>query len=163
LSTNPRRFSAGAVVVRPVPPGWRYLLLRIYRTWDFPKGGLEPGETPLQGAIREVEEETGLTDLEFRWGEVYCDTEPYSAGKVARYFLAASVLQAVYLPISPELGRPEHHEFRWVEHADAQRLLPARLQPILSWARELIEPRAGEAATDGRATATNRREGPRSA
>jgi 8-oxo-dGTP pyrophosphatase MutT (NUDIX family) len=163
LSTNPRRFSAGAVVVRPDPLGWRYLLLRIYRTWDFPKGGLEPGETPLQGAIREVEEETGLTDLEFRWGEVYCDTEPYSAGKVARYFLAASVLQAVYLPISPELGRPEHHEFRWVEHADAQRLLPARLQPILSWARELIEPRAGEAATDGRATATNRREGPRSA
>ena len=147
MSTNPRRFSAGAVVIRPVSPGWRYLLLRIYRTWDFPKGGLDPGETPLQGAIREVAEETGLTDLEFRWGEVYCDTEPYSAGKVARYFLAASVLQEVYLPISPELGRPEHHEFRWVEHADAQRLLPARLQPVLSWAREMIEPRdrrAGE-------------------
>jgi len=143
LSPKPRRFSAGAVVVRPLPPGWRYLLLRIYRTWDFPKGGLEPGETALQGAIREVEEETGLTDLEFRWGEVYCDTEPYSAGKVARYFLAVSLVQEVHLPISPELGRPEHHEFRWVEHAEAQHLLPPRLQPVLSWARDVIEPHAG--------------------
>jgi len=137
LSSKPRRFSAGAVVVRPAPPGWRYLLLRVYRTWDFPKGGLEPGETPLQCAVREVQEETGLTDLEFRWGEGYCDTEPYSAGKVARYFLATSLLQEVHLPISPELGYPEHHEFRWVEHADAQRLLPQRLQPILAWAQSL--------------------------
>ena len=157
----PRRFSAGAVLVRPVPTGWRYLLLRVYRTWDFPKGGLEPGETPLQGAIREVEEETGLTDLEFRWGDVYCDTEPYSAGKVARYFLAASLAQEVHLPVSPELGRPEHHEFRWVEHADAQRLLPPRLQPVLAWAHDVIGARAGQAVSEGRSPA-DRHDDPRS-
>ncbi len=138
MSALPRRFSAGAVLVRPGSSGWRYLLLRVYRTWDFPKGGLEAGETPLQGAMREVEEETGLTDLEFRWGEVYCDTEPYSAGKVARYFLAESPGQDVHLPVNPELGRAEHHEFRWVEHADARLLLPARLQPILAWAQHLL-------------------------
>lgn len=146
----PRRFSAGAVLVRPFPTGWRYLLLRVYRTWDFPKGGVEAGETPLQGAIREVEEETGLTDLEFRWGEVYCDTEPYSAGKVARYFVAASGVQDVHLPISPELGRPEHHEFRWVEHGDAQRLLPSRLQPVLAWARDLVGAASGRDASEAR-------------
>jgi hypothetical protein len=78
---------------------------------------------------------------------VYCDTEPYSAGKVARYFIAASVAQAVHLPVSPELGRPEHHEFRWVEHADAQRLLPPRLQPVLAWARDVIGERAGQAGS----------------
>jgi 8-oxo-dGTP pyrophosphatase MutT (NUDIX family) len=138
LKQSARRFSAGAVLVRSVPSGWRYLLLRVYRTWDFPKGGVEPGETPWQAAVREVEEETGLNDLEFRWGEVYCDTAPYSAGKVARYFLAASPGQAVHLPVNPELGRAEHHEFRWVSHADAQRLLPPRLQPILAWAQELL-------------------------
>lgn len=138
MSGLPRRFSAGAVLVRPTPGSWRYLLLRVYRTWDFPKGGLEGGETPLQGAMREVEEETGLTDLEFRWGEVYCDTEPYSSGKVARYFLAESRAQEVHLPVNPELGRAEHHEFRWVAHAEAQRLLPARLQPVLAWAQNLL-------------------------
>lgn len=142
-----RRFSAGVVVVRPEASGWRYLLLRVYRTWDFPKGGVEPGETPLQAAVREVEEETGLSDLEFRWGDVYCDTAPYSAGKIARYFLAVSPQQPVRLPINPQLGRAEHHEYRWVSHADARRLLPPRLQPVLAWAEEVLR---ADARRDGR-------------
>jgi bis(5'-nucleosidyl)-tetraphosphatase len=135
-----QRFSAGAVVVRNQTQGWRYLLLRVFRTWDFPKGGVEAGETPLQAAIREVEEETGLTDLEFAWGEeMYRETLPYSGGKIARYYLAVSRGGPVSLPVNPELGRPEHHEFRWVAHAEAQRLLPERLQPVLQWAHESIE------------------------
>lgn len=133
------KFSAGAVVLRPAGEGWRYLLLRVFRTWDFPKGGVEAGEVPLQAAIREVEEETALTVLDFRWGELYRETAPYSGGKVARYYVAASPEGEVSLPINPELGRPEHHEFRWVQHAEAKRLLPPRLQPVLEWVHELAE------------------------
>jgi len=126
-------------VLRPAADGWRYLLLRVFRTWDFPKGGLEAGEVAIQAAVREVKEETELTGLEFRWGEVYRETARYSAGKVARYYVAASVSGKVSLPVNPELGRPEHHEFRWVSYAEAKRLLPERLQPILDWAHELVE------------------------
>jgi bis(5'-nucleosidyl)-tetraphosphatase len=128
------------VVVRPVPDGWRYLMLRVYRTWDFPKGGVELGETPLQAAIREVVEETMLDDLSFAWGDVWCETAPYSGGKVARYYLAQSPARPVSLPISAELGRPEHHEFRWLRYADARRLLPERLLPVIDWAQSLVEP-----------------------
>ncbi|NGN64718.1 NUDIX domain-containing protein [Streptomyces sp. A7024] len=39
--------------------------------WAMPGGGLDPGETPLQGAVREVREETGWTDLELD-GTVLC-------------------------------------------------------------------------------------------
>ena len=28
--------------------------------WQMPQGGLDPGETPLEGAFRELEEETGI-------------------------------------------------------------------------------------------------------
>ncbi|HEU5283968.1 MAG TPA: NUDIX domain-containing protein [Burkholderiales bacterium] len=136
-----KRFSAGAVVVRSFPDGWRYLLLRVYRTWDFPKGRVESRETPLQAAVREVEEETMLSDLRFRWGEAYAETQPYSSGKVARYYVAESPAQPVALQINAELGRAEHHEFRWVRPDEARRLLPERLQPVLAWARTVVEPR----------------------
>jgi len=142
-SRSPKRFSAGVVVVRRAHGGWRYLLLRVYRTWDFPKGGVEAGETPMQAARREVAEETALTDLDFAWGEQYAETAPYSAGKVARYYLARSTRQTVSLPINAALGRAEHHEFRWVAHAEAQRLLPERLQRVLAWAHSLVEAGGG--------------------
>lgn len=115
------------------------LVLRAYRNWDFPKGGLEPGEAPLEAAIRETAEEAAVSDLDFRWGEIHCETAPYRSGKVARYYLAETTQTSVYLPVSPELGRPEHDEWRWVSFDQAERLLPPRLQPILAWARKQLE------------------------
>jgi bis(5'-nucleosidyl)-tetraphosphatase len=137
-AASPPRFAAGAVVVRRVDGEPRYLLLRVYNYWDFPKGGVAAGEEPLAAARREVEEETTLADLRFPWGEVYRETPPYSRGKVARYYLAESLAAAVRLPVSPELGRPEHHEFRWLSYAEAGRLLGERLRPILDWAHATV-------------------------
>jgi ADP-ribose pyrophosphatase YjhB (NUDIX family) len=43
-------------------------ILFIYRNkrWDLPKGGVEKGETYQDAAIREVEEETGVKNLEIK-------------------------------------------------------------------------------------------------
>ena len=131
--------AAGVVIVLKELEGWRYLVLRAYRNWDFPKGRVEPLETPLEAAIRETEEETALSDLSFNWGEDYCETVPYTGGKVSRYYLAQARSKAVILPISPELGRPEHHEYRWVTYEEARSLLPPRLLPILKWARDQLD------------------------
>ena len=122
-----------------MPTGWRYLMLRVYRNWDFPKGLIEPKEAPLAAALREVREETSLDDLELRWGQGFAETVPYARGKIARYYLAVSPEGDVHLPVSPELGRPEHHEFRWARAGEAATLLPLRLRPILAWARSLVE------------------------
>ena len=129
------RLSAGAVVLRRRDRRWQCLVLRVYRNWDFPKGLVEPGEEPLDAALREVAEETGLRGLELPWGEVWAETEPYAGGKVARFYVAESTNGTVVLPINPQLGRPEHHEFRWLEIDAAARLLPPRLQRILRWAQ----------------------------
>jgi 8-oxo-dGTP pyrophosphatase MutT (NUDIX family) len=125
--------------VRRVHDGWSLLLLRAYRNWDFPKGLVEPGESPIDAAVRETAEEAGIDDLAFRWGEVCRETAPYSGGKIARYYLAETQREQLTLPVSPELGRPENHEWRWVDYAEAARLLPARLQPILAWAKRQLE------------------------
>jgi len=55
--------SAGAVVYRLAEEGRLFLLLQNAGKWDFPKGGVEKGESELQTVVREVEEETGLKDL----------------------------------------------------------------------------------------------------
>jgi 8-oxo-dGTP pyrophosphatase MutT (NUDIX family) len=133
-ATGPDERSAGVVVVRRAGQDWRLLVLRAYRNWDFPKGLIEPGEAPFAAAVREAREETGIVDLAFRWGEEYRETEPYARNKVARYYLAETDAERLTLPVSPELGRPEHHEYRWVGFSEAGRLLPPRLQPILRWA-----------------------------
>ena len=130
--------SAGAVVFRRTADGARLLVLRAFRNWDFPKGLVEPGESQLDAACREVREETGLSDLDFPFGDRYRETLPYANNKISRYYLAETQSAEISLPVSPELGRPENHEWRWVSFDEAEDLLPARLVHVLEWAQKLI-------------------------
>jgi bis(5'-nucleosidyl)-tetraphosphatase len=133
-----RILSAGVVVVRRFEDGWRVLLLRVYNYWDCPKGVVETGEDPLATARREVREETTLDDLEFRWGEVFVETPPYSRNKVARYYVAVTKAEAIELPVSVELGKPEHHDWRWCEFEAAEQLVNDRLWTVLRWAQDVV-------------------------
>ncbi len=131
--------SAGVVILHWNHDHYQYLLLRAFNYWDFPKGIVEAGEAPLDAAIREVEEETGLTTLDFQWGLGYRETNPYNHGrKVARYYIAETPSTQVYLPVNPELGKPEHSEYRWVDRAEAWTLLTPRVQSILEWADSIL-------------------------
>jgi len=130
--------SAGVVVLRRADDGWRVLMLRAYSYWDCPKGLVETGEDPLATAKREVREETGIIDLDFRWGEEFVETAPYSKNKVARYYLAATGTADVKLPVNPELGVPEHHESRWLTFEQAAALAVPRVAGVLDWANNRI-------------------------
>lgn len=134
-----RILSAGVVTLHWSHDHYLYLLLRAYNYWDFPKGMRERGESPLACAIREVEEETGLTRLDFRWGKVYRETRPYNHGrKIARYYIAETPATEVRLPVNPLLGRPEHCEYRWVTRAEAWEMTTPRVQAIVQWADDVI-------------------------
>jgi 8-oxo-dGTP pyrophosphatase MutT (NUDIX family) len=135
--TAPTR-AAGAVIFRRSDKGIRLLVLRAYKNWDFPKGAIEPGEDALAAARREVEEETGLAALEYPFGDEFKETLPYAGNKVARYYLAQTDAEKIELPVSPELGRPEHHEYRWVSFDEAEDLLPPRLAAVLEWAKKTL-------------------------
>ncbi|MGC0331157.1 ADP-ribose pyrophosphatase YjhB (NUDIX family)/ribosomal protein S18 acetylase RimI-like enzyme [Streptomyces sp. SAI-170] len=64
-SRTPRRAARVAVLD---PDGavflFRYDNVEVGVHWAMPGGGLEPGESPREGALRELREETGWTDLE---------------------------------------------------------------------------------------------------
>ncbi len=87
--------SAGGVVLRTIEGEPHVLLIRDpYRKWGLPKGHLEAGEAPADAAVREVEEETGLSGIVLgpELGEI---DWVFRAGRVrihkyCRFFLMAS-------------------------------------------------------------------------
>ncbi len=62
----------GAILVIPRTPSGRHLLIKIYRypvdreIWEFPAGLVEEGEDPVETAVRELAEETGLAATKAR-------------------------------------------------------------------------------------------------
>lgn len=128
MSTSaPQVRAAGVVLYRRDSRGRpRFLLLRNRRhgTWAPPKGHLEPGESELEGARREVLEETGL-DIEavhpsFAERLRYPVREDgREAVKEVVYFLA----EAPHERVSPS---PEHDDVRWVTLDEAAGLVRHR-------------------------------------
>jgi putative (di)nucleoside polyphosphate hydrolase len=61
------RNAASILLLRPDDhQGWEILLVHKPRkrdAWQLPQGGMEEGETPEQCAIREVQEEAGVTGV----------------------------------------------------------------------------------------------------
>ena len=55
--------AAGGVVYNDLG---QILLIYRHNTWDLPKGKIDPGESAEEAAVREVQEECGLTVLHLR-------------------------------------------------------------------------------------------------
>ena len=132
------KLSCGVVLARRTEQGWFTLLLRAFHHWDFPKGIREQGEEPIEAALREVHEDTGVDDVRFDWGDRYFETGPYSRGKVARYYIGKTDQETVRMGLSPVTGEPEHHEWRWVTFDEAYDLGSPRVRGIVQWARQII-------------------------
>jgi len=55
------RPAVGVMLLNPAKQVWvGQRLDSTLEAWQMPQGGLDPGEAPLEGALRELEEETGI-------------------------------------------------------------------------------------------------------
>jgi len=112
------------------------LCVRAYANWGFPKGRLEDGETHQSAAIRETQEEVMLAHaIDFVDIGLSSVAVTYGKGKgqkTATYFFADRVGKVTpHLPVNPEIGKPEHDEYRWVKFDDLEDLMPSRLAPVV--------------------------------
>ena len=120
-STPARRMVGGGVVV---DARGRVLVCYsefAYQGWHFPKGGLDEGETTLQGAIREVEEESGGVRAKAYTGNVVFELQP---GRVYREPIGFG---------SSRADPPKHRTSERISHGAADLLLEgareARIDP----------------------------------
>ena len=133
--TTIQELSAGVIPYRKEGDrGLAYLVLHSATVrnprakWEFPKGGMEPGETPLQTAAREFQEETGLTGWSFREGFEQSLSYTYirrgrKVVKTVTYFIA-EVYDGSTLMCSPEhVEDPFGHWYHWGSFDQISRLL----------------------------------------
>src|SRR4051794_24459211 len=96
--------------------------------WEFPKGGMEAGESPRETAAREFQEETGLTDWSFREGFEQSLSYTYirrgrKVVKTVTYFIV-EVRDVSDLTRSDEhVADPSGHWFHWGTFEQITRLL----------------------------------------
>ncbi len=141
--------SAGFILFRQTPHGRVYLLLDYGKHWDYPKGHLEKGETQWQAAVRELAEETGITDVtrvaDFcrRMEYKFVSSRKGNVHKQVTYFIGRTHVESVSVS-------DEHVGFAWLNYDDAlERLTFDSARNILRLAHKRLEERAESRTNSG--------------
>ncbi len=102
-----------------------FLLLRNTRGfWGFPQGHKEKGENEIQTLQREVQEETGITELEIHQyiGKIqykYFRADGIRSEKEVKFYFATTPTREVVIS-------NEHEDFKWTNYLDALSILDHR-------------------------------------
>lgn len=102
-----------------------FLLLRNKRGfWGFPQGHKERGENDIQTLQREVQEETGIVNLEIHQyiGKIqykYFRADGLRSEKEVKFYFATTPTREVIIS-------NEHEDFKWTNYLDALSLLDHR-------------------------------------
>ena len=139
MSDLPYRPAAGVMLLnreRKVWVGQR--LDSTLEAWQMPQGGLDEGEDPLAGALRELEEETGIARERVEFvarsrAELFYDLPPDLVGKLWRgrwrgqrqiWFLFRFLGEDADVRI--DTAEPEFRAWRWVDPQE----LPSLIVPF---------------------------------
>ena len=131
--------SAGGVVFRMAEGAPLFLLIRdSYRNWGFPKGHLEAGEQPEGAAVREVSEETGLSDLSLRGLIDTIDWHFRFRGRLIHKICHFFLMETAEFSTSPQRAEGIT-ACRWLSFDEAEELISyANARDVLRKARALV-------------------------
>lgn len=126
--------------------------------WEFPKGGMEAGESTRQTAAREFIEETGLVDWQFREGFEMSLSYTYirrgrKVIKTVTYYIVEVRDTASLARSAEHVEDPFGHWFHWGSFDQITRLLyHSKIRQVFAeadaWLRAEMAPPANGAASD---------------
>ncbi|MEQ9408385.1 MAG: NUDIX domain-containing protein [Fuerstiella sp.] len=128
--------SCGFLIVKG-DPVQSFLLMKHPTRWDIPKGHVDPGETDMECALRELDEETGIKksdieiDPDFLYETQYIvDGRRYGAAntpveKTLRVYLGR-LLRDVKLVVT------EHENFEWFAWKPPHAIQQRAIDPLLA-------------------------------
>lgn len=131
--------AAGLVIIAEAPTQ-QVLLMKHKSRWDLPKGHADDGETLMQTALRETEEETGISpdqlsvDKHFEFALEY-DVEKKKRGsyrKRTTYFLA-------WLDQPVDVQLTEHIGYKWIDWPVAKPIQPMTIDPLFAAVKQHLE------------------------
>lgn len=117
-----REKSCGAVILVKKEATTKYLLLNYAAGhWDFVKGNVEPGETEKETVVRELKEETGITEAQFIDGfrqaiAYFYRRQGLTIHKEVVFYLMESYTDKVTLSF-------EHIGYTWLDYQHAMEKL----------------------------------------
>jgi len=130
--------AAGIIVYQSHGPNKLYFLgliaLPEFQTknqgiYDIPKGRIDPGETPLQCAIREAQEEANI-DI------TLLDSGPYTYDRLTVWL--AESYQNPQIGVNPITNIQEHLGYEWVKSEQMETQCLDYLKQHIRWARNYL-------------------------
>ena len=107
--------SCGVVCLRN-PEDPEVLLMRHANRYDLPKGHIEEGENESECAVRELNEETGITEADLQWLDDFRFDLSYKARYKRFNFETVQkklILFAAWVPLDIEITPTEHLSAEW--------------------------------------------------
>jgi bis(5'-nucleosidyl)-tetraphosphatase len=124
--------AAGLFLITRTEPR-KFLLLRHHDRWDLPKGHVEPDESVLQAAIRETEEETGISREFIEVVPDFCYEIQYNVktSKRGTYLKRVSYFLGIVTGL-PEIRLTEHQSYRWFDWPATEPIQAQTIDPLIS-------------------------------
>lgn len=120
------------MLLRPADGSWQILLVHKPRkrdAWQLPQGGMEEGENPQQCAVRELQEEAGVTGVTVlgQSSIVYQYDFPASYRRFRPDHICGQCIHFVYGTVGKDVvvtvDNKEINGFRWVTVKELSRYL----------------------------------------
>lgn len=134
--------SCGFLIVRGAPLD-SFLLMKHPLRWDLPKGHVDPGETEIECALRELQEETAIAphdieiDQNFLFENRYLVNQKRYGGRGLVEKTLKIFLGRLIRPV--DIVVTEHDDFRWFNWEPPHQIQEWTIDPLLAAVNEHLQ------------------------